>query len=89
MTWLLAFYMLNITQLSFFFGYKWNTIEIQGGCRFSNIKSLSWVGYFLFYSFLGIGLQDSPVALAGYILERFSTGTNKDYINAPDGGLTE
>ncbi|CAH1801222.1 unnamed protein product [Owenia fusiformis] len=35
----------------------------------------------------GFGLTDSPVGLAAYILEKFSTWTNKDYRNAPDGNL--
>lgn len=31
----------------------------------------------------------SPVGLAGYILEKFSTWTNKEYISRADGGLLE
>lgn len=31
----------------------------------------------------------SPVGVAGYILEKFSTWTNPDYRFRPDGGLTE
>ena len=38
---------------------------------------------------LGIALNDSPVGLAAYILEKFSTGANTDNVNKPDGGLTE
>ena len=34
-------------------------------------------------------LMDSPVGLAGYILEKFSTWTNPAYRQLPDGGLTE
>ncbi|OQV21191.1 Epoxide hydrolase 1 [Hypsibius exemplaris] len=38
---------------------------------------------------VGAALLDSPAGLAGYILEKFSTWTNVDNINKPDGGLTE
>ena len=38
---------------------------------------------------VGAALHDSPVGLAGYILEKFSTWTNPDNVNKPDGGLTE
>lgn len=38
---------------------------------------------------VGIGLTDSPVGLAAYILEKFSTGTARHYRSLPDGGLTE
>lgn len=34
-------------------------------------------------------LVDSPVGLAAYILEKFSTWTNAEYRNREDGGLTE
>uniref|UniRef100_A0A7N6A0Z8 Epoxide hydrolase n=1 Tax=Anabas testudineus TaxID=64144 RepID=A0A7N6A0Z8_ANATE len=36
----------------------------------------------------GRGLNDSPVGLAAYILEKFSTWTNRDFRNLEDGGLT-
>lgn len=36
----------------------------------------------------GRGLNDSPVGLAAYILEKFSTWTSKDFRNLEDGGLT-
>uniref|UniRef100_A0A672YFP2 Epoxide hydrolase 1, microsomal (xenobiotic) n=1 Tax=Sphaeramia orbicularis TaxID=375764 RepID=A0A672YFP2_9TELE len=36
----------------------------------------------------GRGLNDSPVGLAAYILEKFSTATNFDFRNLEDGGLT-
>ncbi|XP_053568587.1 epoxide hydrolase 1 isoform X2 [Bombina bombina] len=35
----------------------------------------------------GCGLNDSPVGLAAYILEKFSTWTNKEFIDHEDGGL--
>ncbi|CAI6345807.1 unnamed protein product [Macrosiphum euphorbiae] len=37
----------------------------------------------------GVALNDSPVGLAAYILEKFSTWTSKDYKNLPDGGLSK
>lgn len=33
--------------------------------------------------------MDSPVGLAAYILEKFSTWTNKEWRDLPDGGLTK
>ena len=38
---------------------------------------------------VGTALNDSPVGLAAYILEKYSTWTNPDYVNRDDGGLTE
>lgn len=38
---------------------------------------------------LGIGLTDSPIGLAAYILEKFSTGTARENRFLPDGGLTK
>ena len=38
---------------------------------------------------IGTALSDSPVGLAAYILEKFSTWVNPTYIDRPDGGLTE
>ena len=35
----------------------------------------------------GMGLNDSPIGLAAYIMEKFSTWTNRDWRNLPDGGL--
>ncbi|CAL8394788.1 unnamed protein product [Gadus morhua 'NCC'] len=37
---------------------------------------------------VGRGLNDSPVGLAAYILEKFSTWTDKSFKNLEDGGLT-
>lgn len=37
---------------------------------------------------VGRGLNDSPVGLATYILEKFSTWTSHDFRNLEDGGLT-
>jgi juvenile hormone epoxide hydrolase len=36
---------------------------------------------------IGVALTGNPVGLAAYILEKFSTWTNADYRNLPDGGL--
>ncbi|XP_034017578.1 epoxide hydrolase 1 isoform X2 [Thalassophryne amazonica] len=36
----------------------------------------------------GRGLNDSPVGLAAYILEKFSTWTNRSFRDLDDGGLT-
>ncbi|KAI4480828.1 hypothetical protein M0804_009925 [Polistes exclamans] len=38
---------------------------------------------------IGLALMNSPVSLAGYILEKFSTWTNKEYKTRKDGGLFE
>nr|XP_013026466.2 epoxide hydrolase 1-like isoform X1 [Anser cygnoides] len=35
----------------------------------------------------GCGVNDSPVGLAAYILEKFSTWTNKSFLHKDDGGL--
>uniref|UniRef100_A0A8C6WE69 Epoxide hydrolase n=1 Tax=Neogobius melanostomus TaxID=47308 RepID=A0A8C6WE69_9GOBI len=37
---------------------------------------------------VGRALNDSPVGLAAYILEKFTTWTNKNFRNLDDGGLT-
>nr|WOK42675.1 juvenile hormone epoxide hydrolase 1 [Diaphanosoma celebensis] len=37
---------------------------------------------------VGIALSDSPVGLAAYIMEKFSTWTNRERIGDADGGLT-
>lgn len=38
---------------------------------------------------VGTALQDSPVGLAAYILEKFTTWTNPEFKNLEDGGLTK
>ncbi|VDN38775.1 unnamed protein product [Cylicostephanus goldi] len=38
---------------------------------------------------VGTALNDSPLGLAAYILEKFSTWTNNKYRELPDGGLTK
>ncbi|KAH8270882.1 hypothetical protein KR018_011312 [Drosophila ironensis] len=38
---------------------------------------------------IGNALIDNPTGLASYILEKFSTWTNVEYRNLPDGGLTK
>jgi len=37
----------------------------------------------------GVGLRDSPVGLAAYIIEKFITWTNPAWKDLPDGGLTQ
>lgn len=36
---------------------------------------------------IGVALQNNPVGLAAYIIEKFSTWTNSEYRNLADGGL--
>ncbi|CAH2000397.1 unnamed protein product [Acanthoscelides obtectus] len=38
---------------------------------------------------VGVALRDSPVGLAAYILEKFTTWTNKEWKDLEDGGLTK
>ncbi|XP_068892776.1 juvenile hormone epoxide hydrolase 2-like [Tenebrio molitor] len=38
---------------------------------------------------VGVALNDSPIGLAAYILEKFITGTNQAWKNLEDGGLTQ
>ncbi|KHN79197.1 Epoxide hydrolase 1 [Toxocara canis] len=38
---------------------------------------------------VGTGLNDSPVGLAAYILNKFAAWTNRHYRSLPDGGLTQ
>ncbi|XP_052758076.1 juvenile hormone epoxide hydrolase-like [Galleria mellonella] len=49
-------------------------------------------GYFLIQATkpdtVGVGLTDSPSGLLAYILEKYSTSTNKEYRQLKDGGLT-
>lgn len=45
--------------------------------------------FFTLNIFLGVGLRDSPMGLAAYMLEKFSTLTNPNYRNLEDAGLTE
>lgn len=42
-----------------------------------------------FYFHIGVAFTDSPVGLAGYILEKFSSFTNLDWRERADGGLKE
>lgn len=41
------------------------------------------------HAFSGVGLRDSPVGLAAYIIEKFTTWTNPAWKNLEDGGLTK
>ncbi len=47
----------------------------------------TFLGFESFY--LGMGLNDSPIGLAGYILEKFSTCADINNRDKSDGGLTE
>uniref|UniRef100_A0AC35TLF6 Epoxide hydrolase n=1 Tax=Rhabditophanes sp. KR3021 TaxID=114890 RepID=A0AC35TLF6_9BILA len=38
---------------------------------------------------VGAALNDSPLGMAAYILEKFSTWTNPDFVHLEDGGLTK
>lgn len=38
---------------------------------------------------VGVALTHSPLGLAAYVLEKFSTWTNRSYISKGDGGLLE
>ena len=38
---------------------------------------------------IGASLIDSPVGLAAYVLEKYSTWVNPEYRHLPDGGLTK
>ena len=37
----------------------------------------------------GFAMNDSPAGLAAYILEKFSAWTDLDFLQLPDGGLTQ
>lgn len=38
---------------------------------------------------IGVGLNDSPVGLLAYIVEKFTTWTDPEWINRSDGGLLQ
>ena len=38
---------------------------------------------------IGMALTDSPVGLAAYILEKFSTATDAEFRDRKDGGLSD
>ncbi|CAJ0570041.1 unnamed protein product, partial [Mesorhabditis spiculigera] len=38
---------------------------------------------------VGVALNDSPIGLAAYILEKFSSWTNLEFRDLPDGGITK
>lgn len=50
-----------------------------------NIEFEIWFEAWLYYT--GRGLNDSPVGLAAYILEKFSTWTDPEFKKLEDGGL--
>lgn len=39
--------------------------------------------------FIGVALRESPIGLAAYIIEKFTTWTNPAWKDLPDGGLTK
>lgn len=41
------------------------------------------------FFYVGVALRDSPVGLAAYILEKFTTWTNPSWKDLDDGGLTK
>jgi hypothetical protein len=52
-------------------------------------KNASIYVLFIKYEILGLALTTSPLGLAAYILEKFSTWTNRSYRSELDGKLTE
>ena len=54
------------------------------------LASVFWNGHpeYFYFDCTGVALRDSPVGLAAYILEKFSTWTEKNWRSLPDGGLT-
>lgn len=58
---------------------------------FDKIIKIRKMDFQNFWGFIitGTALADSPMGLAAYILEKFSTWTNKEYRNREDGGLLE
>lgn len=47
------------------------------------INSIKLIGFFV-----GVALNDSPVGLAAYFIEKFITWTNPEWNKREDGGLT-
>ena len=43
---------------------------------------------YIYFDCTGVALRNSPVGLAAYLLEKFSTWTEKSWRSLPDGGLT-
>ncbi|VVC28442.1 Epoxide hydrolase-like,Alpha/Beta hydrolase fold,Epoxide hydrolase, N-terminal [Cinara cedri] len=89
----------DFTKLAF--GTYWPSLIVSTETEKSKIYPLSK----LFSSFLeesgymhlqmtkpdtaGVALNDSPVGLAAYILEKFTTWTNAEWKHLPDGGLSK
>ena len=51
--------------------------------------SIIFLSHHAFCYSAALGLMDSPIGLAGYIMEKFSTWTNPNNRQLRDGGLTE
>ena len=60
-----------------------------GELMFCHINNATFALIIMTSLFSALGLNDSPIGLAGYILEKFSTATNINYRQLRDGGLTK
>ncbi|XP_017768877.1 PREDICTED: juvenile hormone epoxide hydrolase 1-like [Nicrophorus vespilloides] len=84
---------LKLFVASFYPTYFMTEKEVESIYPLSNLMSKHVLesGYFHLQATkpdtLGVGLNDSPVGLAAYILEKFIIGTNYSYRNRMDGGL--
>lgn len=59
---------------------------------YNQLHSPLWCQKVFWYDWImngcaGVALRDSPMGLAAYILEKFSTWTNPSWKSLPDGGL--
>ncbi|KAJ8877463.1 hypothetical protein PR048_021918 [Dryococelus australis] len=88
-----------LSNLKWVLGSLWPTLIVDKeyvgrmypvGAKFTNILKES--GYMHIQATkpdtVAMALRDSPVGLAAYILEKFSTWTNPEWESRPDGGLT-
>lgn len=48
-----------------------------------------WLLILFLFHIAGCGMADSPAGMAAYLLEKFSAGTNGEYLMSEDGKLTE
>ncbi|XP_015916648.1 epoxide hydrolase 1 [Parasteatoda tepidariorum] len=93
----LRFNFFNIIKytLAHYFPFLVTPQEYKVGFPFKKVVGtlLQETGYFHIQATkpdtVGTGLADSPVGLAAYILEKFSTWTDKENRQLPDGGLTK
>lgn len=76
----------NILLESGYFHIQATKPDTVGKLFFQQIGSALLINiYFLIY--LGLALNDSPVGLAAYIIEKFTTWTNPEWKTKLDGGL--